>query len=149
MWQTLHTSLRDLHNDFSRYEEELSYLSNYTLNNAIVISKIAQARVDDGGSILALINSSTWLGQQVYILKAAVMQVSVYIVCMGDVSKSVFIQHRTSQGVACNRCFWNDISCFEIYSKNRQIFKKFADKQIKLTILDLGQDVNTSSDTLT
>ncbi|XP_067940764.1 protein scabrous-like [Watersipora subatra] len=72
--QVLHNSLRDMQIDHEKYEEALSFLTNYTLNNAEVLSQLAEARIEDASSIMILMNTSSWLSQQLYLFKAAVRQ---------------------------------------------------------------------------
>ncbi|KAF6033597.1 hypothetical protein EB796_008096 [Bugula neritina] len=69
--QTLHASLSNLHATHRSYSQELSQLTNYTLNNGVIIGQLGEARLRDGVSILSLINSTSWLGQRLSQLKSA------------------------------------------------------------------------------
>lgn len=64
--QVLHHSLTELYSEHAHYDKQISFLSNYTLNNGGLISELAMARISDGISIISLLNSTATLEQRLY-----------------------------------------------------------------------------------
>ena len=71
----LHHSLANLHADHSRYNREVEFLANYSLNNGMLISELASARVADGVSILTLLNSTQLISGKLNALQMNFIQV--------------------------------------------------------------------------
>ena len=71
----LHHSLASLHADHSRYNREVEFLANYSLNNGMLIAELASARVADGVSILTLLNSTQLISGKLHSLQMDFLQV--------------------------------------------------------------------------